>query len=348
MKLEFNTANRSFLALLLAGFLALQVIGLGAIVLVALAVHQVATGGSLSALFDAHDVRPGLAFLSVVGTGSLLGSRSLRRQVLATRELRRKLRQRRVPTPPEVVLAAARTRLTRRVEAVDFAEPFSLTYGLFWPRVVVSTGLLESVSAQELEAVLEHERYHVRNLDPLKVVLARSLSQALFYFPVLRGLRQRYVAGRELAADRYALEAAGRPALAGALYKAVKGPEWSELKVAAAIGGPELLDIRIAQLETGQEPPVRGAGKLAATVTVLSAAGLVWTFAAALGDLQGPIGKVVRWVLPMGLRGYGGLLHLGWGLVRWAFWGWVAYRVWQHVSGQRRFGCGRAESHSRG
>jgi Peptidase family M48 len=41
------------------------------------------------------------------------------------------------------------------------------------PRVVVSQGLLERLSDAELRAVLEHEGYHVANLDPLKLVVLR-------------------------------------------------------------------------------------------------------------------------------------------------------------------------------
>jgi len=41
------------------------------------------------------------------------------------------------------------------------------------------------VSPAELDAVLEHEHYHVRNRDPLKLVLARALPAAFFYLPVL-------------------------------------------------------------------------------------------------------------------------------------------------------------------
>ena len=57
------------------------------------------------------------------------------------------------------------------------------------PRVAVSRGLVEATSADELRAVIEHERYHVRNLDPLKIVLTRSLSAALFLLPALNALR---------------------------------------------------------------------------------------------------------------------------------------------------------------
>jgi hypothetical protein len=34
----------------------------------------------------------------------------------------------------------------------------------------------------------------------------------------------------------------------------VRGPDWSQLGGAAAISNPELLDVRVVQLETGSEP----------------------------------------------------------------------------------------------
>lgn len=80
------------------------------------------------------------------------------------------------------------------------------------------------------------------------------LSEALFFLPALGSLRARYVAGRELAADRRAVALCGPRPLAGALLKVVRGPDWSEQAGVAAITSPELLDVRLIQLETGSEP----------------------------------------------------------------------------------------------
>jgi beta-lactamase regulating signal transducer with metallopeptidase domain len=122
------------------------------------------------------------------------------------------------------------------------------------PRVVVSRGLVERATDAELRAVLEHEQYHVHNIDPLKSAIVRVLSEALFFLPALDSLRARYVASRELAADRRAVATCGRRSLAGALLKAVQGPDWSEQAGAAAISSLDLLDVRLRQLETGSEP----------------------------------------------------------------------------------------------
>jgi hypothetical protein len=91
-----------------------------------------------------------------------------------------------------------------------------------------SPGLYKRASEPELEAVLEHERYHNHNLDPLKVTLARALPATFFYLALLRDLHPRYLAGRELAADRRAVPRCGKQSLAGALFTVVRGPQWPE------------------------------------------------------------------------------------------------------------------------
>jgi beta-lactamase regulating signal transducer with metallopeptidase domain len=133
-------------------------------------------------------------------------------------------------------------------------DSFSFVYGVMTPRVAVSRGLLDRATSEELRAVLEHEHYHVRNIDPFKAVIVRVLSDALFFLPALNSLRTRYIASRELAADRRAVALYGRRPLAGALLKVVRGPDWSEQAGAAAISSPQLLDVRLIQLETGSEP----------------------------------------------------------------------------------------------
>lgn len=142
------------------------------------------------------------------------------------------------------------------MEVVDHDEPFAFTFGLGEPRIALSRGLVEQLSTDELEAVVAHERYHVRARDPLKLVVARAAARACFFLPAVRHLVTRYLAGRELAADRHSMRDLGRPALAGALLKVVAGPGWDELDTAAAMAGPELLEVRVDQLEHGAEPPL--------------------------------------------------------------------------------------------
>lgn len=52
----------------------------------------------------------------------------------------------------------------------------------------------------------EHERHHVCNLDPLKVVLVQALSSAFFFLPALDSLRARYLGAESWQPPRF-----GRP-----------------------------------------------------------------------------------------------------------------------------------------
>jgi Zn-dependent protease with chaperone function len=304
--MRIDTANRSFFGLLGGAFVAYQLLGLGACVLVAGFVYRLSADGPDSVAGGLALV-PAVAFLAVVAAGALTGLHSVLTQSLSSLRLSRRLRELALPLPEPLAQEARHTRLGGRLRLIDSGESFSFAYGAFSPRVAVSRGLLSSVSPPELAAVLAHERYHVRNLDPLKVVLARALRAGFFYLPVLEGMQARYVAERELAADRGALSDCGRTPLAGALLKVVRGPGWPELGTAAAIGGPELLDARIEQLETGRGPRVGAVSRGAVVLTALAALSLAAAAALATAGAGG-LESVVRATMPeMELRA-GGLL----------------------------------------
>jgi Zn-dependent protease with chaperone function len=285
---RLDTGNRSFLALIGAGVAGLWLVcGAVACVLFSLIAYHVADDG-LGALTSGADLWPALALAAFVGGGAAFGVWSLRRQIASSRGLAQRVEELEVSLSEELDRAAGRAGLAGRLVLVDSSEAFSFTYGAVTPRVAVSRGLVAATSPSELDAVFEHERYHVRNLDPLKVVLARALPATFFYIPALRELRARYIAGRELAADRRAVETCGRAPLAGALLKVVRGPRWPELGAAAAIGGPELLDVRVAQLETGVEPHVAGVSVAALLLSVVGIAVLTAAFVATVVGVGGP------------------------------------------------------------
>jgi hypothetical protein len=214
--------------------------------------------------------------------------RSLWRQHRATRRLVAHVNANKVPVAADVRVAAERAGLGDALDVVDGIEPWSFTYGLRAPRVAVSSQLAVSATAKELDAVLAHERYHVRNRDPLKVVIARAIPPAFFFLPALGHLRSRYLAGRELAADRRAVQATGRRPLAAALYRVVAGPGWPELATAAAIGGDDLLDVRLTQLETGEEPALDRIPHAALATTVIGLMLLAAALAATVTAVGGP------------------------------------------------------------
>ena len=300
--MRVDTANRSFAALFGASLMAGMFILCGAVgcVLVVLVVAEVGSDG-LGSLFEGGRWTAAV-FVAVVGAGAVVGLRSFMLQLAASRRLARRVTELGLPGDARVAAAAQRVGLRRDVALVDSAESFSFAHGALTPRVVVSRGLVEQASEDELVAVLEHERYHVRNLDPLKVLFARALPPTFFYLPALRLFEQRYVAGRELAADRLAVTRCGHKPLAGALYKVVRGPEWPELRVAAAIGGPDLLDVRLTQLETGTEPQLAGPSRTQLATTAIAALLLIAVFTLSVSSFGG-ISEVAGDVGPLDAAG---------------------------------------------
>jgi Zn-dependent protease with chaperone function len=288
--MRLDSANRNFAALVISSLLLAVYILCGAVgcVLVPLIVSRVSHHGVSGLVDGGRNLLPAVAFVVLVGVGVLLGARSLWRQITASRALARRVSALTVALPDELEAAATAAGLGGRVLLVDCPEWFSFAYGALSPRVAVSRGLLEGVSVQELRAVLEHERYHVRNLDPLKVLIVRALPRMFFFLPALGALRSRYVAGRELAADRRAVQACGRDPLVGALLKVVRGPAWSELEVAAAIGGSDLLDLRVAQLESGEEPRMAALEPAVVALSALGALAFTGAFVASIIGFGGP------------------------------------------------------------
>lgn len=145
----------------------------------------------------------GVLAFSVLG----LGGASARRQFRASRRFLGALRfVERRPIDGTVVTL------------VESRELLAFCAGLLRPQIYLSTGSLARLRADELQAVLAHERHHARQRDPLRLFATRVLADALFFLPAARRLGERYAALAELAADRAAVRTAGDAApLASAL-----------------------------------------------------------------------------------------------------------------------------------
>ena len=85
----------------------------------------------------------------------------------------------------------------------------ALAMGVFRPKIIVSTGLLEMFSEQETEAILLHEWHHCRNYDPLKVLSVTLIRESMGYVPILKGMVHYYKVWSELLADRFVIKQMG-------------------------------------------------------------------------------------------------------------------------------------------
>ena len=59
--------------------------------------------------------------------------------------------------------------------------------GLFRPKVVMSEGMLQTFSDEEIDAIIFHEEYHQKNWDPLKLFCFTLLAEGMMYIPILKG-----------------------------------------------------------------------------------------------------------------------------------------------------------------
>jgi Zn-dependent protease with chaperone function len=187
------------------------------------------------------------------------------------RALRRLLSSTARPLPAPLRAVAEPLGIAERVDVVATGEAFAVTHGLLRPRILLSTGLIDTLDEAELTAVLVHERHHLLARDPLRLLCARLLAGYGWYLPLLRWWTQRQALRRELAADRAATTSAGVAAVAGALLKLADLPTPT---VVAAINPTGNLPDRIAHLEG--RPPARRAlrGWLLAGATLANLAGL--------------------------------------------------------------------------
>jgi len=85
----------------------------------------------------------------------------------------------------------------------------ALTLGLLRPKIIVSTGVIDMFSKQEVEAILLHERYHALNRDPFKIFLLTLILDGMGYIPSMKTMVSNFRTWKELLADQFAMSQMG-------------------------------------------------------------------------------------------------------------------------------------------
>jgi beta-lactamase regulating signal transducer with metallopeptidase domain len=213
-----------------------------------------------------------LVLLVLAICGIALGGASLCRQLLATAALIRALVARTVPVPAKVQAAARGLKIDGRIDVVGDRRAFSFCHWFVQPRICLSTTLVRRLDREELRAVLLHERYHLRQRDPLRLVVARYFAAGLYVVPVVDELVGFYTLQKEIAADEDAVRATGDVRdLARALYKLLPAADEVALGLLAPVSSLSVTEARIDRLVAGREAPIR----LSAVSVALSAGSLV-------------------------------------------------------------------------
>lgn len=104
---------------------------------------------------------------------------------------------------------------------VEDDAAFAFAVGVWRPRVIVSRGLLDALTADELAAAIAHERAHVARHHGLARVIARALGAFVIDGRVRRALTRDFVHAQEREADDDAAVHVGSRALVAAALLAV-------------------------------------------------------------------------------------------------------------------------------
>jgi Zn-dependent protease with chaperone function len=209
--------------------------------------------GSSVAIVGHQNWIPALSVLLLCVVTVLVGLATLVSQYARTRLALRRLAPS-APSPQSLLQIEAMLAIEVRLCADD--RCFCCCAGLLFPRVIISTGMLELLDEAQLTAVLAHEAAHVRHRDPARALAVRCASNALFYLPLARHLSQKSLVAAELGADSAAARVAGQPALIRALLE-VLGRVRPILGTVTEMASLDSLDSRIEALRTRALPRTR-------------------------------------------------------------------------------------------
>ena len=169
-----------------------------------------------------------------------LGLLSFILQVAKTRLYLKNKLGKKTTVPPEVAKIAFQLHLGGKIDIIKEKESSSFCYGLFRPRICLTSGLINKLSSKELKAVLLHEKYHLINYDPLKIMLSKAVSLMFFFIPSFKDIHVHFALSKEIAADELAIMNGYKTSLISVLSKLLKTNNAGTFGVAALISENQL------------------------------------------------------------------------------------------------------------
>lgn len=198
-------------------------------------------------LFHIPRVFPNTLILALVFT-LFIGILSFLIQLYKTWGLWRRFAPNAIRLPKSVQKFSTILNLKNKIYVIVDVNLFSFCVGLISPRIVISSGLLESLSDKELEAVLLHEQAHIQHHDPLKMMFGKTIASMFFFLPIFGELNKNMITVNELFADNWTIQMQQTSEfLKGAMRKILTAPQ-TALTSVPAISNPDSLEVRIYRL----------------------------------------------------------------------------------------------------
>jgi len=169
---------------------------------------------------------------------------------------------------------------------IDTEAPMLALIGVLRPRLMVTRGLLDALTDEEIAASVAHEVGHSRAWDNLKRLLMRATPDLLSFCSAARALERRWASAAEHRADRAAAHdsAAARCALASALVKVARlTPTTTPIAepISTLIDGGDIVS-RVERLLADAVPSVRRRSALGWTGLAVAAGVAAMAYAPAL------------------------------------------------------------------
>lgn len=102
---------------------------------------------------------------------------------------------------------------------ISSPKPLAFSSGIIKPKIYISTGLLKILNTKELEAVLLHEKQHIKQYDTLLIYLFSFLRNIFLFLPIFHDILDFISIKREIQADRLAIRYVGVAPLTSAFQK---------------------------------------------------------------------------------------------------------------------------------
>jgi hypothetical protein len=96
------------------------------------------------------------------------------------------------------------------IVTLDTNDTSVFTAGMLTPKVYISSQLKETLSSEQLKAVLLHELSHCNNFDPLRGFIVQLFNNLLPDFPFKKKLQDIYFTSVELKSDEHAENVLGK------------------------------------------------------------------------------------------------------------------------------------------
>jgi Zn-dependent protease with chaperone function len=161
---------------------------------------------------------------------------------------------------------------------IEAPEALMALAGILRPRLIVTRGLIDTLTPDELAASIEHEVGHYRAWDNLKRLAMRGAPDVLRWMPAAHALEQKWAAAAEHSADvgaSISRSPATRLALASALVKVARRMPAAAITepISTLVGGGAIADRVHRLIDDHGEPDDRRGRSLKAVCSAGAAGG---------------------------------------------------------------------------